>query len=56
MNQCLILGSSNPTAVSSSASGSNGHHTSLSHTHSYTVMGFSPHPTLCSTLEGTQVL
>lgn len=56
MNQCLIPGSSNPTTAPSSASGSNGHHTSLSYTHSYTVMGFSPHPRLCSTQEGTQVL
>lgn len=32
MNQCLIVGSSNLTAVPSSASGSTGHHTSLSYT------------------------
>lgn len=36
MNQCLVAGSSNLTAVASSASGSNSHHTSLLYTHTPT--------------------
>lgn len=42
MNQCPIVRSSNPTAVPSSASGSNGHHTSLSSTHTPTQLWVFP--------------